>query len=134
MSLIHRRAVLSGASALCFMSVNAAFARQPSTGIIFVAASWCPICKRAAPILNVFAQRHGLDVLVASYDARPIAPFPEFVDSRSHPIVRGISRLPTTLVYSATVDAVMGSVEGYRNPQWYLGTLLEMVRQAEGIA
>ena len=105
-----------------------------ATGIIFVGASWCPVCKQAAPMLNVFAQRHGIPVIVASHDGRPIEPFATFVDGRTHPIAGPVRAFPTTFVYSAITDDVVGGFEGYRNPQWFLGQLLDLTRQAEGLS
>lgn len=85
-------------------------------------------------MLNVFAQRHRIPVIVASHDQRPIEPFPEFVDGRSHPIGASVRAFPTTYVYSSRTDEVVGGFEGYRNPQWFLGQLLDLTRQAEGLA
>ncbi len=133
MSLINKRSLVLGAAASFFGTMVRADT-VPSTAIIFVGASWCPVCKRAAPICKVFAERHNLHVLVASQDARPVEPFPHFVDAREHPIATGVRALPTTLVYLSSADSVVGGFEGYRNPQWYLSTLLQLVREAEGIS
>lgn len=132
MSLISRRTIVLGGLA-GLLGSKAGANPAPSTGIIFVGASWCPVCKRAAPICKVFADRHGLSVLVASQDARPIEPFSHFVDARDHPISMGVRALPTTLVYLSTADSVIGGFEGYRTPQYYLSSLLQLVRQAEGV-
>ena len=133
MSLINKRSFVLGAAA-SFVASQSKADFGPSTAIIFVGASWCPVCKRAAPICKVFAERHNLHVLVASQDARPVEPFPHFVDAREHPIAKGVRALPTTLVYNSPTDSVVGGFEGYRNPQWYLGTLLQLVREAEGLS
>lgn len=85
-------------------------------------------------MLNVFAQRHSIPVLVASHDGRPIEPFLDFVDGTSHPIAASVRAFPTTYVYSALTDEVVGGFEGYRSPQWFFGQLLDLTRQAEGLS
>ena len=116
---------------------SAAVAQTTRTGVILIGASWCAVCKKAAPMLAGYAQLRGLPVLVASADLRPIAPFPAFVDPRGHPLARGVERFPTTLVYSAGDDAnpsgVIGAFEGYGSPQNFIGQLDALVRQSEGV-
>ncbi len=133
---LNRRALLSlmigGVAASVSSKVSAQAAE--STGIIFVGASWCPVCKQASPMLDVFAQRHNIPILVASHDARPITPFTEFVDARDHPIASSVRAFPTTFVFSSRTQEIVGGFEGYRSPQWYLGNLLDLVRQSEGIS
>lgn len=126
----NRRQILLGLPTLAFAGPAAA-ARTPTTGIIFAGASWCPACKQAAPILAAFAGRHGLPVIVASADARPISPFPDIVPLNHHPMGESVSVYPTTLIYNATRDALIGQVEGYRNPTWYLGAITSLIRQSE---
>lgn len=103
-------------------------------GIIFVGASWCPVCKQAAPVLALYAQQSGLPVLVASKDGRPIAPFPEFVESSQHPIAMHYSALPTTLVFSRAAGRPVYAFEGYRDPRWYLLKLARGLRAAQELA
>lgn len=128
----NRRQILLGLPALAL--ARSAAARTPATGIILAGASWCPACKQAAPILAVFAERHGLPVIVASADERPIPPFPEIVPLNHHPMGESVSVYPTTLIYNAARDAVIGSVEGYRNSTWYLSAITTFVRQSEEIS
>ena len=130
---MNRRELLAVFAAFSLVAPPAQAEGARSTGVIFVGASWCPVCKQAAPMLNVFAQRHRIPVIVASHDARPIEPFPEFVDGRLHPLAAPVRAFPTTLVYSSLIDGVVGGFEGYRNPQWFLGQLLDLTRQAEGL-
>lgn len=111
------------------IGVSAFFARHLSAqelsraGVIFVGASWCPVCKLAAPMLASFGQQHGLEVLVASTDGRPIVPFEDFVDSKDHPIASKVISLPTTLIYSSEARGIVYAFEGYKNPRWYLTQL-----------
>ena len=95
----NRRQILIGLSGVAL--AGPAIARTPTTGIIFAGASWCPACKQAAPILAAFAERHGLPVIVASADARPIPPFPEILSLNHHPMGETVSVYPTTLIYNA---------------------------------
>ena len=116
---------------------STAIAQTQRTGIILIGASWCSVCKKAAPMLARYAEVRGLPVLVASADLRPIAPFPGFVDPRGHPLARGVERFPTTLVYSAGDDAnpsgIVGAFEGYGSPQSFISRLDALVRQSEGV-
>lgn len=134
--MIHRRRVLTGALALAGFpyskaSAEGAEARQGNAAIILVGASWCPVCKQAAPILALFAETRGLPVLVASADARPIPPFPAFVAAEGHPVAAGVSAYPTTFVFSASDNAVVGGFEGYRDPGHYVTQLAGLVDQVE---
>lgn len=132
---LTKRGLLQGFSAgLTCLAAPAIAQNVTSTGIIFFAASWCPVCKQASPILKVFSVRHGMPIIVASYDNRPIEPFPTFVDGQAHPFAASVRGFPTTFVYSSLSDGIVGGFEGYRNPQWYLGNLLGLVRQAEGLS
>lgn len=132
MFLINRRSVVLG-GVVSLIGSQAVASFQPLTAIIFVGASWCPACKQAAPVCKVFGARHQLPILVASQDARPIEPFTEFVDAQNHPIAASVQALPTTLVYSSSHNTLVGGFEGYRSPQWYLTSLLQLVREAEGL-
>lgn len=98
--------------------------------IIFVGASWCPVCKTAAPMLALFCQTNAIPVLVASHDGRPIPPFESVELASTNPLTAPISVLPTTFVYSNREDRIVSAVEGYRNGRWYLMQLLAGVRHA----
>jgi thiol-disulfide isomerase/thioredoxin len=128
---LNRRQVMLGPPALLF--AGSATAQVTSTGIIFAGASWCPVCKKAAPILATLSERLGLPVIVASGDERPIAPFTRVVPLSGHPIASAVTAYPTTLIYNAKRDAVIGSIEGYRNPTWYLAALRSFIRQSEEV-
>ena len=128
---LNRRQVLLGPPALLF--AGTAMAQVTSTGIIFAGASWCPVCKKAAPILAALSERHGLPVTVASGDERPIAPFAHAVPLAEHPIADAVTAYPTTFIYNAKRDAVIGSIEGYRDPTWYLAALRSFIRQSEEV-
>ena len=99
-------------------------------GFIFVGASWCPVCKHAAPVLALFAERHQIPVLVASHDGRPIAPFRSVTDARTHPLSQNIATLPTTLVYAQASDQVIAQLVGYRDPTRFARSLARGVEAA----
>ena len=124
-----RRQILTGLSGLVLAAP--ACANATSTGIIFAGASWCPVCKKAAPVLAAISERFGVPVLVASADERPIPPFPNLVPLAGHPLARSVAAYPTTLIYNAKSDTVIGSIEGYKSPTWYLGTVTAFIRQSE---
>jgi hypothetical protein len=85
-------------------------------------------------MLAVFAERYGVPVMVVSHDEKPIAPFETYVDPNDHPIASAIERWPTTLIYSNYVNELVVSIEGYRNPRWYLGQLRNGTAQAEALS
>ena len=133
---LNRRSVILGAGAgfLSTPSLGRAQAETQSVALIMVGASWCPVCKQAAPMLAVFAERYGVPVMVVSHDNKPIAPFETYVPANEHPIAGAIERFPTTLIYSNYVDQLVVSIEGYRNPRWYLGQLRNGTAQAEALS
>jgi len=102
-----------------------------NAGVILVGASWCSVCKQAAPILALLSEQGQFPVLVASHDARPIPPFPDVVSSLENPLTSDITTFPVTLVYSAAQNAVAGRVDGFRNPKWYMRAVASMINQAE---
>ena len=114
-----------------------AVAQTRRTGIILIGASWCSVCKKAAPMLARYAETYNVPVLVASVDLRPIVPFPAFVDPRGHPLAQGVARFPTTLVFSAgdahNPNGIIGSFEGYGSHQSYIARLDALVRESEGL-
>lgn len=134
--LLNRRTVILGAGAglLCAPSLARAQAETQSVALIMVGASWCPVCKQAAPMLAVFAERYGVPVMVVSHDDKQIAPFETYVSANQHPIAGAIERFPTTLIYSNYVNELVVSIEGYRNPRWYLGQLRNGTAQAEALS
>ena len=126
--LLSRRSALAGLGSLGLMP-RSAFAND-NAAFIFVGAGWCQVCKSAAPFLALFAQRRNIPVLVASADARPIEPFPSFADASTHPLAAQIDHYPTTLIYSAQQNAILASVEGFRDAAWYVGQLERLVQTA----
>ncbi|RYG89907.1 thioredoxin [Loktanella sp. IMCC34160] len=133
---LSRRTFLTSALALAGSSHSRASAEgAPTTGvgIIMVGASWCPVCKQAAPILALFAEQRGLPVLVATEDARPIPPFPAFVPAMGHPVAATVTAYPTTFVYSGVAGGIVGGFEGYGDPARYIGRLTALIEQAEAL-
>ena len=122
-----RRAFLIGAASGL---AAPAFATENEIGFILVGASWCPVCKVAAPMLAVLAENSGIPVLVASQDSRPIPPFANFTPIADHPLVASVERYPTTFVFSSKAGTLVGGVEGYRNPTWYVSNLKAVIREA----
>lgn len=132
---LNRRDLIIGAgAALSMPSLALAQDKATSVALIMVGASWCPVCKQAAPMLAVFAERFGVPVLLASADERPIAPFETYVPLAGHPIAGAIARFPTTVIYSNHVNQLVASIEGYRNARWYLGQLRAGTAQAEALS
>ncbi len=128
MTLFNRRSfILGGASTLLPMPALA----LENTGVILVGASWCSFCKQAAPLLKLLSDQGGFPVLVASYDSKPIPPFPDMVPSQSNPLTRDIVSFPVTLVYSSSENRVVGRVDGYRNPRWYMRSVASLINQVE---
>lgn len=128
----NRRQVLTGLSGL--MLAPPTEAQVSATGIIFAGASWCPVCKKAAPVLAALSERFDLPVIVASADERPIPPFPNLVPLAGHPLAAAVAAYPTTFIYNSKRNAVIGSIEGYRDPTWYLGAVTAFIRQSEEAA
>jgi thiol-disulfide isomerase/thioredoxin len=137
MTVLTRREILTTSLALIAFTNTKVSAQEVdlgSTALILVGASWCPICKQAAPVLALLAERRGLPVLVATEDARPIPPFPSFVPLEGHPIAGAITNYPTTLVFSSRTQTIVGALEGYRDPAHYVGQLNGLLIKAEAIA
>ncbi|AVX06018.1 hypothetical protein MXMO3_03515 (plasmid) [Maritalea myrionectae] len=128
-TLLNRRQFLVGGISAAMVGPTQAMA--PKTGFILIGASWCPVCHRAAPVLAMFAQNLGAPVLVASADSRPIAPFEKFVPAQDHPIASAVNAYPTTLVFSGNSNHIVSSIEGYRNPKFYMKKLLDAVSAIE---
>ena len=108
-------------------------AQTQGTGLILVGAGWCHVCHQAAPMLSAFSQAHGVPVLVASGDGRPIPPFDAFVPAAGHPIAGQVQVYPTTLVFSNATNALVASVVGFRNPTWYLQQVRNGVLVSEAL-
>lgn len=105
-------------------------AEELGAGIIFVGASWCPVCHKAAPLLKAISDQLNVPVLVASGDAKPIAPFSEFVPAAGHPLAAEVREYPTVLIYSAAEQKIVATVVGYRRPQWFMQQVTNGLRLA----
>ncbi len=103
---------------------------RPPIGLIFVGASWCPVCHQAALVLAPAAERSGLDILVASQDGKAIAPWTSFVDARGNRITASITEIPTLLFVDTARGQIIGTLKGFQSPGQYLGTIRETLRQA----
>ncbi|MFP3384994.1 TlpA family protein disulfide reductase [Tritonibacter sp. SIMBA_163] len=119
-------------SSFSLVTMPALVVAQGNVGVIFVGASWCAFCKSAAPVLAAMTQPAGIPVLVASHDARPIPPFAEMVDARTHPIASQIKALPTTMIYSQEAGTVTGQISGYRNARHYAQSVKAAILAAAG--
>ncbi len=126
---LTRRTFIAGAVAT--LVGGPALANTNKTGFILVGASWCPVCHRAAPILQMVALQLGVPVLVASGDNRPISPFETFVDARTHDLAKGVNVYPTTLLFSTETQGLVGMIEGYKDPKRYIAQLANAYRQIE---
>lgn len=129
-TILNRRAFIIGLASAGFCTP--AFAQTSNTGFIFVGASWCNFCHRAAPVLSMVAARYDIPVIVASHDNRPIEPFPKFMNAKDNAMSAGITRFPTTLVYSRSDNAVVAQIDGYREPQAYMVQLISAIEAVEG--
>ena len=128
MTLFNRRGfILGGAATLLPLPALA----LENTGVILVGASWCSFCKQAAPLLKLLSEQGDFPVLVASYDSKPIPPFPDMVPSSSNPLTADIVSFPVTMVYSSAQNRVMGRVDGFRNPRWYMRSVASLINQVE---
>lgn len=123
----RRRFVLGGLT----IGASPALASPDRIGLIFVAASWCPVCKQAAPVLALFSEQSGIPVLVASQDNRPIPPFADAVPARDHPVAKSILHVPTILVFDGGRDEITSQIIGYRNPRSYLARLVKAVNMRQ---
>ncbi len=103
---------------------------RPDVGFIFIAASWCAFCHRAAPILDRLAKNSDIPVLVISTDDKPIPPFPEFRHDPGHPMLAGNLSVPRTALYNATTDEITGVVNGFSGTGSYTRNLQKLVQMA----
>lgn len=128
---------LSSASALCLGLAGPTAAQDhPRIALIFVGASWCPVCHAAARVLAPAAERSGLEILVASQDGKPVPPWRNFVDARAHPIAAEVKALPTLLFVDLLEGRIIARLEGFGEPRQYLGnirrTLASIVEAGHG--
>lgn len=116
---MNRRSFLISGTSFSLAPVFVYAQQLPDVGVIFVGASWCSWCKSAAPVLASVVQPVGIPVLVASQDGRHIPPFSEVTDAREHPIASQVKALPTTLIFSQSLDGITAEITGYRNARHY---------------
>lgn len=105
-------------------------AAHPRIALIFVGASWCPVCHSAAAVLGPAAARSGLEILVASQDGKPIAPWSDFVDARASSLTATVKAIPTLLFVDLARGEVFARIEGFQSPGQYLGTIRQTLLEA----
>ena len=100
---LSRRTLLSmSVATLISGDASQAFGQDhPRIGLIFVGASWCPVCHVAAAVLAPAAERSDMDILVASQDGKAIKPWVDFVDARGNPLTQRIRAIPTALLHNS---------------------------------
>ena len=131
MHLTRRTLLLSSIAIPVFLLAGIASAEDhPRIGLIFVGASWCPVCHAAAAVLAPAAERSGLDILVASQDGKAIKPWPAFVDARGNPITASIHAIPVLLFIDLAEGKVVGHIEGFQSPGQYLGAVRATLQNA----
>ena len=99
-------------------------------GIILMGASWCPYCKRAAIVLQPLAINSDIEVLVVSWDNKPVKPFKEFVPAHTSGPFSKLKTLPTTVLVDIETNSILGLFEGFKNPNDYARRLRKLVRKA----
>lgn len=129
---LSRRTVLGVFSSLLLPGFASAAkaGEHPRIALIFVGASWCPVCHGAAAALAPAAARSELEVLVASQDGKPIPPWTDFVDARGNPLTAEVKALPTLLFVDLTRGEVFSRLEGFQSPGQYLGSVRQTLLEA----
>jgi F plasmid transfer operon protein len=129
---LSRRALLGALSFLLFpaFASPAKAGEHPRIALIFVGASWCPVCHGAAAALAPAAARSELEVLVASQDGKPIPPWTDFVDARGNPLTAEVKALPTLLFVDLARGEVFSRLEGFQSPGQYLGSVRQTLLEA----
>ena len=132
-SRLSRRAVLAAAASLFLPTFTSAAkaGEHPRIALIFVGASWCPVCHGAAAALAPAAARSQLEILVASQDGKPIPPWTDFVDARGNPLTADVKALPTLLFVDLARGEIFSRLEGFQSPGQYLGAVRQTLLEAE---
>ena len=131
MQLTRRNLLLSSVTLPALFLAGAALAEDhPRIGLIFVGASWCPVCHAAAAVLAPAAERSGIDILVASQDGKAIKPWSAFVDARGNPITASIHAIPVLLFVDLAEGKVVGHIDGFQSPGQYLGAVRATLQNA----
>ena len=130
---LSRRAVLAAFSVTLFpvLTPAARAGEHPRIALIFVGASWCPVCHGAAAAPAPAAARSELEILVASQDGKPIPPWTDFVDARGNPLTADVKALPTLLFVDLARGEVISRLEGFQSPSQYLGAVRQTLLEAE---
>lgn len=129
---LSRRTLLGALSSVLFpaFASDAKAGEHPKIALIFVGASWCPVCHGAAAALAPAAARSELEVLVASQDGKPIPPWTDFVDARGNPLTAEVKALPTLLFVDLTRGEVFSRLEGFQSLGQYLGSVRQTLLEA----
>ena len=130
--ILNRRAVLGAFYSLILTAFakTAKAGEHPRIALIFVGASWCPVCHGAAAALAPAAARSDLEILVASQDGKPIPPWTDFVDARGNPLTAEVKALPTLLFVDLARGEVFSRLEGFQSPGQYLGSVRQTLLEA----
>ena len=134
--MVNRRRVLellAGAGAVSSLPAAVSAATGPNVGLIFVGASWCHYCASVSPLLHDLQGQTGMEILVASLDRRPIAPFPDFEDATAHEAAAGITTIPHIFVYNKSLDAVTHQIVGVRTARSFVNRLSQAMRQSSAM-
>ncbi|MEP2780820.1 MAG: conjugal transfer protein TraF [Pseudoruegeria sp.] len=115
-------------------STGANAANGPNVGLIFVGMGSCPYCAQIAPILYNLEYDAGVSTLVTSLDNQQIAPFPNFVDGRQHPLSAQFTRVPNILIYNSGRDEITHILSNFRSPQHFVNKLALALRQSSEMA
>jgi len=131
--MVNRRRALELIAAGCLPALvpqAVAASTQPNVGLIFVGASWCNYCASISPLLHDLQRQTGMEILVASLDNAPIAPFAGFEDARTHQSTANITQIPHIFVYNKGLDAVTHQIVGVRTSRSFVNRLSIAMRQS----
>lgn len=131
---MKRRDFLAGFAAAPLIGIGAAEAqsfRERPIGLILVGVSWCAFCKGAASALQAATGPAELPLLVASQDGLPIAPIPDVIDARGHPLASAVGQVPVLLFIHIPSQQVIARIDGFRNPRAYLNRVRSTLLQAQ---
>jgi len=130
---MNRRQFVAGLPVSLLLSAQVAQASPSGLGIIFVAQSTCPYCAVIAPILAQLRDEGGVDVIVASMNAAPVAPFPTFEDGRQNPLTAHFTSVPQVLIYNERLGQVTHEIGGVRTLRHFITRLSLSLQQASAL-
>lgn len=87
---------------------------------VFIGASWCSVCHRAAPVLFEIVEYLDIHVMAVSLDAKPIAPFIDIIDGTNHPLAANGKPIPRTMLWSSVDNSILGQVDGFKSRSAYM--------------